>query len=192
MLIGLVSRGYCSVKDRAHKLFLLLRWSTISPCLCELSSLEAAPGWLGLSTSLGHPWVGTGLSVGNPRVIQPTDLCFSIARVSADLGNLSGDAGTRHKYLPHLSILWLNLTIVNSQLPGSWKYHIWAGILQNLNPQHAWPLAHLGSSAEQPESTSITHFPLSPSWLEDSGTRCAEPNYSVRLCTQQRKAFISS
>jgi hypothetical protein len=54
---------------------------------------------------LGHPWVGTGLSVGNPSVVQPTDLCFLMAQVSVDLGNLSGDAGTRHKYLHHISIL---------------------------------------------------------------------------------------
>jgi hypothetical protein len=65
------------------------------------------------STSLGHPQVETGLSVGNPRVMQPAALYFSVAQVFADLGNLSAEAGTHHKYLPHLSISWLNLAITN-------------------------------------------------------------------------------
>jgi hypothetical protein len=65
------------------------------------------------STSLGHPWVETGLSVGNPQVMQPTALYFSMTQVSTGLGSLSAEAGTHHKYLPHLSISWLNLAIPN-------------------------------------------------------------------------------
>ena len=67
------------------------------------------------STSLGNPQVGTGLSVGNPWVVQPAALYFPIPQVFADLGNLSAQAGTCHKYLPYLSISGLNLTIANPQ-----------------------------------------------------------------------------
>ena len=41
--------------------------------------------------SLGHLQVGTGLSVGNPQVVQPTGLYFSMAQVSVNLGNVSAD-----------------------------------------------------------------------------------------------------
>ena len=57
-----------------------------------------------VSTSLGHPQVPVGLSMGNPQVKWPTDLILWVAQVFADLGSTSVETGTCHRYPPYLSL----------------------------------------------------------------------------------------
>ena len=103
---------------RSNKIGLSLETSIgVSLIRTPRTASEAQPGtgpvslWLLLlkvSTSLGHPQVPVGLSVGNPQVIHRSE--FWVAQVFADLGSTSVEAGTHHRYSPYLS---LNLVLKN-------------------------------------------------------------------------------